>query len=98
MDRLEAAIGAREQKRGFADFLLALWKMEIERAPRRAPSGQNVVQRGAVVALLAKQFRRRRQCFPFGIRSFCHARKYQLQISMSTFIICRTTYILKKSI
>src|SRR5947207_15884556 len=47
-----------------------------------------------MIALLAKQFRRRRQCFPFGIRSFCHVRKYQLQISMSNCIGCRMTYIL----
>src|SRR5258708_15257902 len=46
-----------------------------------------------MIALLAKQSCRRRQCFPFGIRSFCHARKYQLQIGKSTFIICRMTYI-----
>jgi ketosteroid isomerase-like protein len=46
-----------------------------------------------VIALSAKQTGRGGQRFPFGIRSFCHTRKYQLQISMSTFIICRMTYI-----
>src|SRR5260370_24372435 len=85
---------AGKRQGGFADFLLALWKMEIKRAPRRAAGGQNVVQRGTVIALLTKQFRRRRQCFPFRIRSFCHGRKYHLHICMSTFIICRMTYIL----
>src|SRR5258708_7795302 len=85
---------AGERQGGFPDFLLALGKMEIKRAPRRAPSGQNVVQRGAVIALLTKQFRRRRQCFPFGIRSFCQGEKYHLHVGMSTLIICRMTYIL----
>src|ERR1700674_3159005 len=85
---------AGERQCGFADFLLALGKMEIERTPRRTAGGQNVVQRRAVIALLTKQFRRRRQCFPFGIRDFCHVRKYHLHIGMSTFIVCRMTYIL----
>jgi hypothetical protein len=52
--------------------------MEIKRAARRAAGGQNVVQRGAMVALLAEQFYRGSEGFPFGIRSFCHAGKYQL--------------------
>src|SRR6266404_535900 len=85
---------AGKRQGGFADFLLALGKMEIKRTPGRAAGGQNVVQRGTVIALLTKQFRRRRQCFPFRIRSFCHGRKYHLHICMSTFIICRMTYIL----
>jgi len=47
-----------ELQGGLADFLLALWKMEIKRAARRTPRLQNVVQSGAVIALLAKQLGR----------------------------------------
>src|SRR5712664_1359051 len=52
------------------------------------------MQGGAVVALLAKQPGRGGQRFSFRIRCFCHGSKYQLQISMSTFIVCSMTYIL----
>ena len=48
-----------------------------------------------MIALLAKQPGRGGQRFPFGIRTFCHARKYHLQISMSTFIVCRMIYIFR---
>src|ERR1700694_2345374 len=85
---------AGERQCGFADFLLALGKMEIERTPRRTAGGQNVVQRRAVIALLTKQPGCGGQWFPLGIRDFCHARKYHLHIGMSTFIVCRMTYIL----
>ena len=61
---------AGQRQRGLADLLLALGKMEIQRTPRRSAGGQNVVQCGAVIALLAKQFCRGGQGFPFGIRNF----------------------------
>src|SRR5260370_25527131 len=92
-DGLPARFAGQRQGR-FAEFPPALGKMEIKRAPGPAGGGQNVGARGTVIALLTKQFRRRRQCFPFRIRSFCHGRKYHLHICMSTFIICRMTYIL----
>ena len=56
---------AGERQRGLADLLLAFGKMEIQRAARRPTGGQNVVQRGAVIALLAKQLGRGSQRFPF---------------------------------
>jgi hypothetical protein len=40
-----------------------------------------------MIALLAEQLYRGGEGFPFRIRSFCHAGKYQLQIGMSTVII-----------
>ena len=86
---------ARHRQRRLADLLLALGEVEVERAPGRPAGGQNVVERGAVIALLAQQFCRRRQRFPFGISSFCHARKYQLQIGMSTFIVYMMTDIVQ---
>ena len=46
---------------------------EWERAARGAASGQNVVQGGAMIALLSKQPGRGGQRFPFGISSFCHS-------------------------
>src|SRR6202035_2831858 len=85
---------ASERESGLADLLLAFRKMEIERTPRRAASRQDVVQGRPVITLLAKQTGCGGQRFPFGISSFCHAKKYHLQISMSTFIICRMAYIL----
>ena len=86
------------QRPSHADVIeiLTAGPMKIQRAAR-CPSGrQDVVQRGAVIALLGEQLDRGGQGFPFGIISFCHARKYQLPISLSTFIICISTYIFRK--
>ena len=88
---------AGEGQRRLPDLLLAPREMEIERAARRAPGRQDVVQRGAMITLPAEQFDRSGESFPFGISSSCHRQKYQLQIGMSTVIICRLTYISPES-
>jgi hypothetical protein len=44
--------------------------MKIQRAARCTSGRQDVVQRGAVIALMAKQLDRGSQGFPFGIISF----------------------------
>src|SRR5229473_2546269 len=46
-----------------------------------------------MVALLRKSFAAAGSGFPFGSVAFAIFRKYQLQISMSTFIVYRVTYI-----
>src|ERR1700730_2686624 len=60
-----------ERQGSLADFLLAFWKMEIERAARSASHVENVVERRAVINLLAKQSCRCDQCFLFRIRCAC---------------------------
>ena len=86
---------ARKIERSLADLLLAARKMEVQRPPRGAGSSQHIVQGGAVEALPAKQQGRCGQGFLFGISSFCHARQYQLPIGMSSYMICRMTYIVR---
>ena len=47
-----------ERQSSLADFLFAFWKMEIQRPAGGASGVENVVQCGAVIALLAKQLGR----------------------------------------
>ena len=56
---------AGEGQRRLPDLLLAPREMEIERAARRAPGRQDVVQRGAMITLPAEQFDRGGESFPF---------------------------------